>query len=76
MSGLSKEQAVEAAAVCKALGQEWRDFVAGREGFLVDRKRAGLLRQAVVWGEMDCMVCSLFLSYPLFPVIAIGRMEC
>lgn len=76
MFGLSKEQAAQAGAVCKALGQEWRGLVAGREGFLVDRKRAGLLRQAVVWGEMDCMVCSLLLSYPLPPVIAIGSMKC
>jgi hypothetical protein len=42
----------------KALGEEWRELVAGREGFLVDKKRAGLLRQKVVWGEMDCMVYS------------------
>jgi len=47
--------------VLKVLAEEWRDLVAGREGFLVDGKRAGLLRQGVVWGEMDCMVC-LYLS--------------
>jgi hypothetical protein len=41
--------------VLKILGEEWRDLVAGREGFLVGRKRAGLLRHKVVWGEMDCM---------------------
>jgi len=58
MFGLSKEQAAKSAAVCRALGEEWRDFVAGKEGFLVDRKRAGLLRHGVVWGEMDCMVRS------------------
>ena len=52
----------KAGSVLKALGEEWRDLVAGREGFLVDKKRAGLLRQKVVWGEMDCMVCSLSFS--------------
>ncbi len=63
MFGMDEEQAARTAAVCRVLGEEWRDLVAGREGFLVDRKSAGLLRQGVVWGEMDCMVCSL--SCPL-----------
>ena len=56
MFGMDKEQTREMAAVCKILGEEWRDLVAGREGFLVDKKRAGFLRQKVVWGEMDSMV--------------------
>ncbi|KUJ10964.1 uncharacterized protein LY89DRAFT_596128 [Mollisia scopiformis] len=55
MFGMDKEQTGQAAAVCKILGEDWRNLVAGREGFLVDRKRAGLLRQEVVWGEMDSM---------------------
>lgn len=59
MFGMDREQTKQAAAVCKILGEEWRDLVAGREGFLVDRKRAGLLRQRVVWGEMDSMVCTI-----------------
>jgi hypothetical protein len=62
MFGLSREQARQAAQVCRALGTEWRGLVAGREGFLVDPKRAGLLRQGVVWGEMDCMVCLFSIS--------------
>lgn len=57
MFGMSPRQARQAAAVLKAVGEEWRALVAGREGFLVGRKRAGLLRQRVVWGEMDRMVC-------------------
>lgn len=57
---MNKDQTKQMAAVCKILGEEWRDLVAGREGFLVDRKRAGLLRQKVVWGEMDSMVCYSF----------------
>ncbi|KAH7395830.1 thioesterase-like superfamily-domain-containing protein [Cadophora sp. MPI-SDFR-AT-0126] len=55
MFGMSGDQTQEAATVMKAIGEEWRALVAGREGFLVGRKRAGLLRQAVVWGEMDRM---------------------
>lgn len=53
---MSKEQAQQAAVVLRACGEEWRELVAAREGFLVGRKRAGLLRQRVVWGEMDRMV--------------------
>ncbi len=56
MFGMNKEQTIRAAGVLRILGEEWRDPVAGREGFLVQKNRAGLLRQGVVWGEMDCMV--------------------
>jgi len=52
---MSKGQTVKAAEVLKILAGEWRDLVAGREGFLVDKKRAGFLGQQVVWGEMDSM---------------------
>jgi hypothetical protein len=31
-------------------------MVAGSEGFLSDKRRAGLIRHNVVWGEMDYMV--------------------
>ena len=57
--GLNPEQTQKAGNVLKAIGEEWRELVAGREGFLTDKKRAGLLRQKVVWGEMDSMVCLL-----------------
>jgi hypothetical protein len=56
MFGLSAEQTRKAGGVLRVLGREWRGLVAGREGFLVERKRAGFLRHKVVWGEMDCMV--------------------
>lgn len=54
--GLSTPQTQKAGTVLKVLGEEWRELVAGREGFLCAPKRAGLSRQKVVWGEMDCMV--------------------
>lgn len=44
----------------RALGEEWRELVAGREGFLTGPKRAGILRRRVVWGEMDTMVSECF----------------
>jgi hypothetical protein len=58
MFGLDRQQTQAAAMVLRALGEEWRELVAGREGFLTDRKWAGLHRQRVVWGEMDSMVCT------------------
>lgn len=64
MFGLDEEQTRRAGSVLKELGTGWRQLVAGREGFLVERKRAGLLRQKVVWGEMDSMVC----LYPFAPL--------
>jgi chromosome condensin MukBEF MukE localization factor len=66
MFGMDKEQLGRASVVLRALGEEWRELVAGREGFLTDRKRAGLLRQRVVWGEMDCMVRAFFLYFWFF----------
>jgi hypothetical protein len=54
---MNAKQTRKAGDVLRILAEEWRDLVAGREGFLVEEKRAGLLRQKVVWGEMDCMVC-------------------
>lgn len=55
--GMSREQTQKAAGILKILGEEWRELVAGREGFLTDVKSAGLRRHKVVWGEMDSMVC-------------------
>lgn len=52
---MDKQQTREAAGVLKILGEEWRELVAGREGFLTGERRAGLRRHKVVWGEMDCM---------------------
>jgi hypothetical protein len=53
---MDREQTRRSGEVLKALGEEWRELVAGREGFLTEPKRAGLLRRRVVWGEMDSMV--------------------
>ena len=53
---MDAQQTRRAGDVLKALGEEWRELVAGREGFLTNPKRAGLLRRRVVWGEMDSMV--------------------
>ncbi|KIN00100.1 hypothetical protein OIDMADRAFT_164253 [Oidiodendron maius Zn] len=53
--GIDGRQTKRAGDVLKALDEEWRELVAGREGFLTDSTRAGFLRRRVVWGEMDSM---------------------
>lgn len=54
--GMNAEQVQQAAKICKILGQEWKELLAGSEGFLTDEKRAGLLGHRVSWGELDVMV--------------------
>jgi len=56
MFGMNATQTQKAAEICAVLGRDWRELLAGSEGFLTGEKRAGLLRHKVVWGEMDFMV--------------------
>lgn len=53
--GLSKQLVEEAGLVLGTLGRDWRELVARSEGYLTDRKRAGLHRHNIVWGEQDSM---------------------
>lgn len=50
--GCDHGQVSRAAAVLKVLATEWRDLLAGSEGFLTGGRR-GLDRHQVAWGEMD-----------------------
>ncbi|KAI1643059.1 thioesterase-like superfamily-domain-containing protein [Daldinia loculata] len=52
MFGCTNDQALQAAAILRVLGTEWRELTAGAEGFLTGGHR-GLENQQVVWGEMD-----------------------
>jgi len=56
--GLQPSQADEAGRILKVVAKDWRELVAGSEGFLVGKGRAGLERHKVVWGEQDVMVIS------------------
>lgn len=56
MFGLKPHQVEDAGSVLRELARDWRDLVAGSEGYLTSSHRLGLFRQAVVWGEMDSMV--------------------
>lgn len=61
--GMSGEQTNEAIAILKTIAKDWRDLLAGSEGFLTAKDRRGLYRHTVTWGDMDSMVSP---SRPLF----------
>ncbi|KAK4448158.1 thioesterase-like superfamily-domain-containing protein [Podospora aff. communis PSN243] len=50
--GCSNSQVSRASVVLRALALEWRELLAGSEGFLTGGRR-GLDSQRVAWGEMD-----------------------
>ncbi len=50
--GLKPEQVDEAGNILKVVAREWRELVAGSEGFLTGRGRAGAEGREVVWGDM------------------------
>ena len=50
--GLCTTQTDEAGAILRVLAKDWRTLLAGSEGFLVGRGRAGLERHEVAWGDM------------------------
>ncbi|KAI9681474.1 MAG: hypothetical protein M1817_002758 [Caeruleum heppii] len=52
MFGLKGDQADWAGSLSMQIGRDWRELVAGTEGFLTAKERRGLFRHAVVWGEM------------------------
>ncbi|KIW20182.1 hypothetical protein PV08_00757 [Exophiala spinifera] len=53
--GMPESLVDEAGRILRVLGRDWRELVAGSEGYLTDPKRAGLHRQNIVWGEQDSM---------------------
>ncbi|OQD74526.1 hypothetical protein PENDEC_c010G05517 [Penicillium decumbens] len=59
MFGLKPTQVEEAGKILQQLARDWREVIAGSEGFLTDEKRRSLYRHNVVWGEMDvtCLGC-------------------
>ncbi|KAJ6171180.1 hypothetical protein N7470_000247 [Penicillium chermesinum] len=55
MFGLKPEQVEEGGKIMQLLARNWRELLAGSEGFLTDEKRRSLFRHNVVWGEQDVM---------------------
>ena len=54
---MKPDQVDEACRILRDLARDWRNLIAGSEGFLTGKGRVGLQSQAVVWGEQDKMVC-------------------
>ncbi len=52
---MSQDLIDDAGKVSQELGRDWRDMVAGSEGFVTDPSRAGLHRHAIYWGDQDTM---------------------
>ncbi|CAI7611942.1 unnamed protein product [Penicillium palitans] len=55
MFGMKPAQIDEGGKILQQLAKEWRELLAGSEGFLTDKKRRSLYRHNVVWGEQDIM---------------------
>ena len=55
MFGLKTPQVQEAGEVLQQLARDWRELVAGSEGFLTNDIVRGLFRHNVTWGEMVCI---------------------
>lgn len=58
--GLRAPQMEEAGRIMRIVARDWKELVAGREGFLVGWGKGGLERHKVVWGEQDVMVIFTF----------------
>lgn len=54
--GLQPQQVHEAGLILQEVARDWRELVAGSEGFLTSPHRRGLHRRRVIWGEQDAMV--------------------
>lgn len=50
--GLDQKQVDEAGDIMRTVAGDWRELLAGSEGFLTGRGRAGCEGREVVWGEM------------------------
>ena len=55
--GLTAPQMALAGSILEEIADDWRELVAGSEGYLTSPTRRGLYRWPVAWGEQDSMVC-------------------
>lgn len=55
MFGLKPAQIEDAGKILQQLARDWRELIAGSEGFLTDEKRRSLYKHNVVWGEQVCL---------------------
>lgn len=59
MFGLRPDQVQHAGYILQQLARDWRELVAGSEGYLTGEKYRGLFCHNVAWGEMvwSCRDC-------------------
>src|ERR1700743_1104234 len=50
--GVSHQSAPQVAQILKTICNDWRDLVAGSEGFLTAENRRGVSGRAIEWGDM------------------------
>lgn len=60
MFGLDKPRVEDASGILQELAADWRELLAGSEGFLTSFERTGLFRREVIWGEMVSQAYSIF----------------
>jgi len=53
--GLKPDQNAQAGVILREIARDWRELVAGSEGFLTGPRRRGTFRHQVVWGDQDSM---------------------
>ncbi|OJJ74694.1 hypothetical protein ASPBRDRAFT_39884 [Aspergillus brasiliensis CBS 101740] len=66
MFGLKPPQIQEAGEILRQIARDWRELIAGSEGYLTDETRRGLFQQSVAWGEMDSMGHVNNVTYPRY----------
>lgn len=54
--GLNQEQKLEAGAILQKIAKEWRELIAGSQGYLTTPNHRGLYRYPIAWGEQDPFV--------------------
>lgn len=59
MFGLKPAQVEDAGDVLRQLARDWRELIAGSEGYLTGKSFRGLFKHNVVWGEMVCCLLHL-----------------
>ncbi|KZM22649.1 uncharacterized protein EKO05_0009687 [Ascochyta rabiei] len=55
MFGIDDAQTSKAGSILQEVSSDWRELLAGSEGFLTGQEYRGLYRHEVAWGEMDSM---------------------
>ena len=53
--GMNESQTTEAGILLAEVARDWKDLMAGSEGYLTDRRRAGITSIPIEWGSQDTM---------------------